>query len=77
MTSALNSAASGISSTIGLVGDVASSVTKAAGGVAGAAVGELGSLVNRMTSSSGNKPTPIESYVGMVTKQSTKGMTMA
>ena len=52
-------------------------MTKAASGVAGAAVGEFGNLVNRMMTSKGNKPTPIESYVGMVTKQSTKGMTMA
>lgn len=77
MTSALNTAASGISSSIGLVGDVASSVVKASGGVAGAAIGTLGQLVDRMTTSSGNKPTPVETYVGMVTKHSTKGMTMA
>lgn len=77
MTSALNTAAAGISSSIGLVGDVATSVVKASGGVAGQAIGELGRLVDRMTTSSGSKPTPVETYVGMVTKHSTKGMTMA
>jgi hypothetical protein len=77
MTSALNTASSGISSTIGLVGDVASSVVKASSGVAGKAIGEFGNLVNRMTTSSGNKPTPVENYVTMVTKQNAKNMTVA
>jgi hypothetical protein len=52
-------------------------VTKATGSVAGAAVGSLGNLIGRMTSSPGNKPTPVESYVGMVTKQDSKASTMA
>lgn len=77
MTTALNEAADGISSGMKLVGDVATSVTKVSTGAAGAVVDELGSLVNRMTQSPGNKPTPVESYVAMVTKNNTKNMTMA
>jgi hypothetical protein len=34
-------------------------------------------MVNKMTQSVGHKPTPVESYVSMVTKQNAKGATMA
>lgn len=77
MTSALNDAAKGISSGIGLVGKVATSVTRISTGAAGSVVSGLGGLVNRMVQSPGNKPTPVESYVAMVTKNNTKNMTMA
>lgn len=73
----MNTASSGIAGTIGLVGDVASSVARASGGVAGNAIGEFGSLVSRMTMSSGNKPTPLETYASMVTNHNAKGMTAA
>lgn len=75
MTSALNAAQSTISSSLGVVGKVASSVAKTGGGVAATAVGDLGKLVTRMTSPTGGKPTPLESYVTMVTKHPANGMT--
>ena len=76
MTSALNAATSGISSGMSLVGQVASSVAKVSTSAASGVIGTLGNLVNRMTTSPGNKPTPVESYVAMVTKNNTKNMTM-
>ena len=74
LASTLNSAATGITSSLGLVGKVAGSVVEAASGVAGSTLGEFGSLVNRMVNVKGNKPTPMESYVGMVTKEKMKDM---
>ena len=50
---------------------------KTTGEYASSAIGGLGKLVNRMTTSMTNKPTPVESYVGMITKQDTKYATMA
>lgn len=78
MGTALSAAATGISSSTGVVGDVARSVFNAGGGHSiGNSTGDFGALINRMTSSPGAKPTPLESFVGMVTKQNAKGSTMA
>ena len=60
-----------------LVGNVSDSVLNATTGVAGHAIGEFGKLVERISNSGGNKPTPIEAYVGMVTKDNPKEQTMA
>ena len=73
LSSTLNAASQGISSTIGAVGSIADSVAK----VGTQGLGSLGKMVNKMTQSVGNKPTPAESYVAMVTKQNAKGATMA
>ena len=59
------------------MGSVSSGIVKTTGEYASSAVGGLGKLVNRMTTSMTNKPTPVESYVGMITKQDTKYATMA
>ena len=76
MATALNAAAAGIYSSTGIVGDVARSVLNAGGGHAqGDATGDFGQLVNRMVTSNSAKPTPLESFVGMVTKQNAKGST--
>ena len=78
MATALNAAATGIASSTGVVGDVARSVFNAGGGHAtGNSTGDFGALINRMTSSPSAKPTPLESFVGMVTKQDATGSTMA
>ena len=71
-TSALNLAKDGIEGTFGLVGEVTGTVTKGTLGIAGDVFGGFGKLVKRMTTSTGNKPTPVESYVGMVTKENPK-----
>ena len=77
MATALNAAATGIASSTGVVGDVARSVFNAGGGHAtGNSTGDFGALINRMTSSPSAKPTPLESFVGMVTNQNAKGSTM-
>lgn len=73
LTTALNTASTGIASTIGAVGGIVDSVAK----VGSDGLGEFGKLVNKITSSSGNKPTPVESYVAMVTSQNPKQATMA
>lgn len=76
MATALNAAAAGIYSSTGVVGDVARSVFNSGGGHAqGDATGDFGQLVTRMMTSNSAKPTPLESYVGMVTKQNAKGST--
>ena len=76
MGTALNAAAVGIASSTGIVGDVARSVFNAGGGhYTGNATGDFGALINRMTTSNSAKPTPMESFVGMVTKQNAKGST--
>lgn len=77
MTSALNAAQGAISGGLGVVDRVATSVARTAATTTGQALGEFGGLVERMTSSYGNKPTPVESYVGMVTKQDSAYSTMA
>lgn len=78
MATALNAAATGIASSTGVVGDVARSVFNAGGGHAmGNSTGDFGALVSRMTSSPSAKPTPLESFVGMVTKQDANGSSMA
>lgn len=77
MATALNSAAARIASSTGVVGDVARSVFNAGGGHAsGNSTGDFGALISRMTTSPSAKPTPLESFVGMVTKQNAKGSTM-
>ena len=76
MGTALNAAAAGIASSTGIVGDVARSVFNAGGGhYVGNATGDFGALINRMTTSNSAKPTPMESFVGRVTKQNAKGST--
>ena len=68
ITTSLNNASETIANGIGLVGDVASSVVKATGSTSGKIIGEFGGLVDRMFSSLGNKPTPVENYIDNVTK---------
>lgn len=70
MASALSGASNIISSSIGGVGDLASKVL----GLTGSGIGELGGLIQRMTNSPSAKPTPVESYVSMVTKHDATGM---
>ena len=70
MSSALTGASSTIASSIGGVGDLASKVI----GFTGEGLGGLGGLMQRMTSSPSAKPTPVESYVSMVTKHDATGM---
>lgn len=80
LTSSLNSASRGIASTIGVAGNLASSVISASTSIAGSGISGIGNLaksIGRMTSSRGNKPTPIESYVGMVANDNSKAPTMA
>ena len=78
MATALNSAAAGIASSTGIVGDVARSVFNAGGGHAqGDSTGDFGALITRMTTSNSAKPTPLEGFVSMVTKQDAKGSTTA
>ena len=78
MATALNAAATGISTSTGVVGDVARSVFNAGGGHAmGNSTGDFGALVSRMTSSPSAKPTPLEGFVGMVTKHDATGSSMA
>jgi hypothetical protein len=77
MTQTLNVAQKGISGTLGVVGDVTSSVIKVSSGVAGSTIGEFGKLVDRMTSGSETKPTPLDSYVGMVLKDNPVQSSMA
>lgn len=77
MATALNSAAARIASSTGVVGDVARSVFNAGGGHAsGNSTRDFGALISRMTTSPSAKPTPLESFVGMVTKQNANGSTM-
>ena len=77
MSSALNVAANGIASATGLVGDVAKSVIDAGGAIVGQSTKDFGTLINRMTTSNSAKPTPLEGFVTMVTKQDAKGSTVA
>jgi hypothetical protein len=78
MATALNSAAAGIASSTGVVGDVARSVFNAGGGHAqGDSTGDFGALITRMTTSNSAKPTPLEGFVSLVTKQDAKGSTKA
>ena len=72
MATALNSAAAGIASSTGIVGDVASG-----GHAQGDSTGDFGALITRMTTSNSAKPTPLEGFVSMVTKQDAKGSTTA
>ena len=78
MSSALNVAANGIASATGLVGDVVKSVFNAGGGTPQQnSTKDFGTLINRMTTSNSAKPTPLEGFVTMVTKQDAKGSTVA
>jgi len=77
MSQALNTAASGIASATSVVGDVAKSVFDAGSGVLQQSTSSFGSLIGRMTTSNSAKPTPLESFVGMITKQNAKGSTMS
>ena len=79
MSTELNTAANVIASSTGLVGDVANSVFNAdgAGAVQGNSTNDFGTLISRMTTSNSAKPTPLESFVTMVTKQDAKGSTKA
>ena len=91
MSSSLNGAAFGISSSTGIMGDVISGAISTVGGNQVAltqytdpsgnktlgAVAEIGPLAVRMTTSRSAKPTPLEGFVGLVTKQNAKGSTMA
>ena len=78
MSTALNTAANGIASATGMVGDIVKSVFNAGGGeVQGSSTNDFGTLINRMTTSNSAKPTPLESFVTMVTKQDAKGSTKA
>lgn len=77
MSKALNSAAVGIASSTGVVGDVARSVFNVGSQVQGDSAASFGALMIRMTTSNSAKPTPLEGFVGMVTKQDAKGSTMA
>lgn len=70
MSSALTGAQNLISSSIGGVGQLASKVL----GFTGEGLGGLGGLIQRMTTSPSAKPTPVESYVSMVTKHDATGM---
>ena len=70
MSSALTGASNLISSSIYGVGDLASKVL----GFTGEGLGRLGGLIQRMTTSPSAKPTPVENYVSMVTKQDATGM---
>ena len=79
VTGALNSASRGIASTIGSVGNMATSVVQNGTSLAASGISSIGNLaksVERMTSSRGNKPTPIESYVTMVANSNSKSPTM-
>ena len=76
----MNSASRGIASTIGVAGNLASSVMDASTSIAGSGISGIGNLaksIGRMTSSRGNKPTPIESYVRMVANGNSRAPTMA
>ena len=76
----MNTASRGIANTIGVAGNLASSVISASTSIDGSGISGIGNLaksVGRMTSSRGNKPTPIESYVIMVTNSNSKAPTMA
>ena len=77
MSTALNTAANGIASATGLVGDVMKSVFNAGGGSSDGSTKDFGTLINRMTTSNSAKPTPLEGFVTMVTKQDAKGSTVA
>ena len=78
MATALNSASVGIASSTGVVGDLARSVFNAGGGyVQGGSTMDFGALITRMTTSNSAKPTPLEGFVSMVTKQDAKGSTTA
>ena len=80
LASSLNTASRGIANTIGVAGNLSSNVISASTSIDGSGISGLGNLaksVGRMTSSSGNKPTPIESYVIMVANSNSKAPTMA
>ena len=62
---------------LGPVGQLASSVIGAQKGDRHGAVGALGGLVSRMLTTNSAKPTPLEGFVGMVTKQDARGSSMA
>lgn len=67
----LNQALLDIHQKIGTVGKIATSVLKT-----GYDVGEFGKLVRRMSVARNGRPTPVEEFVGMVTKRDTTGATM-
>lgn len=78
MSTALNTAAYGIASSTGMVGDVMKSVHNAGVGTQQTnSSNDFGALINRMTTSNSAKPTPLEGFVTMVTKQDAKGSTKA
>lgn len=45
--------------------------------VGGQGIEKFGQMVGRMVQTPGNKPTPVESYVAMVTKHPAKNMATA
>lgn len=51
-----------------LAGGIASSVLNVAGNAASSTMNSIGGIMKRMTTAKGNTPTPVESYVAMVTK---------
>lgn len=69
LASALNLASTGIQGSIGLVGRVADSAL----GVGG----DLAKVVGRMAGTNNTSPTPIESYVSMVSRQNATNATAA
>ena len=71
MAKALNGAQNLISTSVNGVGRLASKVLS----ITGQGLGQLGGLVERMTKSSSDKPTPLETYAGLVSKQDMNGTT--
>lgn len=72
----MNAAADGILQNMGIVGKVAQSVLNVQS-QSGSSIGNFGKLVQRMTTSNRDAPTPVESYVAMVTKTDAKNATTA
>lgn len=72
-----NAAAKRIFQEMKLVEDVATSVLAASEGVASNAIDDFGKLVMRMTVGKANRMTPVETYVGLVSKRNTKSGTLA
>ena len=75
----LNMASAGIQKGISMVGFVSEGIIGGVGAGANYAISGLGNVVDRMTSlgCQSNKSTPIESYVGMVTKENPRSATIA
>ena len=73
MAKNLNEASQGISDTIGIVGDVATSVINAEKLSSASGIDAFARFVRRIAIGRGVKPTPIEQYVSMVTGQDATG----